>query len=75
MEKATYKKNQFKAQLVQNRPYGVYGLMGSKWTDWDQMDQSGQNWTEVNRCEPNGLKATLLWLKRNIATINATLQF
>ena len=39
LEKETYKKNQFKAQLIQNRP---------KRTEIDRVDQNGLNGTDVD---------------------------
>ena len=43
------------------------GLNESKLTEWTKVDKNGLNWTITDR------NATLIWLNRNIATINITL--
>ena len=47
LEKETYKKNQFKAQLIQNR---------SKRTEIDRVDQIGPKWTKWDRHRPNWIE-------------------
>ena len=49
-EKKIYKKNQFKAQLVQN------GKKGTEIDRVDQLDWSIPNWTECDRSRPNWIE-------------------
>ena len=52
LEKRTYKKNQYKDQLVQNR------LKGTK--IWLEIDQIGLNETKVDLIGPNGIEVDLI---------------
>ena len=71
IEKTTYKRNQFKAQLVQ------MDQRGPKLTKWIKVDRMGPNWTEVdliwlNKTEVNiiGPNSNCLIFKEKLSLIN-----
>ena len=67
IEKTTYKKNQFKAQLVQNdlnelnwTKVDRMHIIGPNWIEWTEWNQSGPKWTIYTEMDKIGPKWTKL---------------